>query len=394
MSQKILCVDDDPNILQGYKRALRKEFDITTAEGGELGLMALKNEGPFAIVISDMRMPGMDGVQFLSKVKDLVPHTVRIMLTGNSDQQTAMDAVNEGNIFRFLTKPCPPEVLSKTLNAGLEQYQLHTAEKQLLEETLNNSLQVMVDILSMVNPTAFSRSNRIKTLARELAHSVNVKNQWEIDIAAMLSLIGCITVPEETLVKVNKGIPLTAEEANLYQQHPQVAYELVSRIPRLEIVAAIIAQQQKSVEEIDPPNPNDPDSVITAIGAKILKVVIDYDRQLITNHSPQIAFSKLSENSKCYDAEILAALQKLIDIGVEEKVIQVLSVRSLKPGMLLAEALTSTRGELLLAVGQELTLSLILRLNTFASARIINPTVTVLTSVPVIPIVSSNQMAG
>ena len=384
MSQKILCVDDDINILQGYKRALRKEFDITTAEGGELGLLAIKNEGPFAIVVSDMRMPGMDGVQFLTKVKAIAPDTVRVMLTGNSDQQTATDAVNEGSIFRFLNKPCPPEVLSVALNAGLEQYRLIIAEKQLLEETLNNSLQVMVDILSMVNPTAFSRSNRIKTLARELTQSVHQKNRWEIDIAAMLSLIGCITVPEETLVKINKGVPLTVDEASLYQQHPQVAFELVSRIPRMKIVADIIARQQKNVDEIETPNPNDPNAVITALGAKILKVVIDYDRLLHTNTSPQIAFSKLSENNQCYDPAILAALKKLIEVGVEEKVIQVLSVRALKPGMILAEALTSTRGELLLAVGQELTLSLILRLNTFASARIINPTVTVLTSVPVV----------
>src|ERR1700733_8122058 len=103
MSNRILCVDDDINILEGYQRALRKEFDITTAPGGEEALVKIRDEGPFAVVVSDMRMPGMDGIQLLTRIKQVAPESVRIMLTGNADQQTAMNAVNEGNIFRFLT---------------------------------------------------------------------------------------------------------------------------------------------------------------------------------------------------------------------------------------------------------------------------------------------------
>src|SRR4051812_33879698 len=101
MNNKILCVDDDPNILQGYKRALRRDFDIQIAEGGSEALTTIEKEGPFAVIVSDMRMPVMDGVQFLSRVREIAPQTVRMMLTGNADQQTAIDAVNEGNIFRF-----------------------------------------------------------------------------------------------------------------------------------------------------------------------------------------------------------------------------------------------------------------------------------------------------
>ncbi|MFH1417727.1 MAG: response regulator, partial [Planctomycetota bacterium] len=136
MSKKILCVDDDPNILNAYRRGLRRLFEIETAEGGAEGLEAIASQGPFAVVVSDMRMPGMDGIQFLTAVKKRAPESVRIMLTGNADQQTAMDAVNEGSIFRFLTKPCPPEHLAKALTAGIEQYRLITAEKELLGKTL------------------------------------------------------------------------------------------------------------------------------------------------------------------------------------------------------------------------------------------------------------------
>ena len=93
MSEKILCVDDDPRILQAFQRQLRKQFHIETAPGGAEGLEAIASSGPFAVIVSDMRMPGMDGIQFLSAVKERAPESVRIMLTGNADQQTAVDAV-------------------------------------------------------------------------------------------------------------------------------------------------------------------------------------------------------------------------------------------------------------------------------------------------------------
>src|SRR5829696_4359 len=137
MIGKILCVDDERNVLEAYQRSLRKEFHIEIATSGAEGLAAVESQGPYAVIVSDMRMPGMDGIRFLAKVKEKAPDSVRIMLTGNADQQTAIEAVNEGNIFRFLTKPCPPETLAKALSAGLQQYWLVVAEKELLEKTLS-----------------------------------------------------------------------------------------------------------------------------------------------------------------------------------------------------------------------------------------------------------------
>ena len=159
MTTKILCVDDELNVLEALSRSLRKDFRISIAQSGELGISMIENEGPFAVVVSDMRMPEMDGIEFLGRVQSMSPETVRIMLTGNADQQTAIRAVNDGNIFRFLNKPCPSDVLTSALTAGLEQYRLVNAEKNLLEQTLNKSVEVLVDILAIVNPTAFGRSH-------------------------------------------------------------------------------------------------------------------------------------------------------------------------------------------------------------------------------------------
>src|ERR1019366_2177550 len=139
MAEKILLVDDDCNILDGYRRSLSREFLIETAMGGEQALKFVAENGPYAVVISDMRMPGMDGIQLLSSIKAQSPDTIRIMLTGNADIDMAINAINEGSIFRFLHKPCSKEVMAKTLTAALVQYRLVIAEKQLLEQTLSGS---------------------------------------------------------------------------------------------------------------------------------------------------------------------------------------------------------------------------------------------------------------
>jgi DNA-binding NtrC family response regulator len=141
-------VDDEPNVLAAFRRQLRTCFDIETAEGPELGLQTLRENGPFAVVLSDPRMPGMNGPQFLAAVKQLVPDTVRMMLTGQAGLNDAVAAANEGNIFRFLTKPCPQEVLFKALEAALEQYRQVMAERELLEKTLHGVNNVLTEILS------------------------------------------------------------------------------------------------------------------------------------------------------------------------------------------------------------------------------------------------------
>src|ERR1022692_2024409 len=112
MSEKILFVDDDPNLLASCERSLRRHFQIETAEGGEAGLAKLASRGPYAVVVADRQMPRMDGIEFLGAVRKRAPDTVRIMLTGNADLEGAIRVVNEGNIFRFLTKPCPPDLLT------------------------------------------------------------------------------------------------------------------------------------------------------------------------------------------------------------------------------------------------------------------------------------------
>lgn len=131
MNQKILFVDDEINVLHGYRRNLRSLFDVHIANSGSEALKIISENGDFAVIISDYRMPEMDGIELLHKVKEISPDTIRIILTGFADMQIAIEAINEGNIFRFLTKPLPTEKLINSINDALEQYRLITTEKEL-----------------------------------------------------------------------------------------------------------------------------------------------------------------------------------------------------------------------------------------------------------------------
>jgi response regulator RpfG family c-di-GMP phosphodiesterase len=115
-----LFVDDEPHLLAAIARKLRKDFDVVTACGSEAGLTCLKEQGPFVVVVADMQMPGMDGIDFLRLVKEIEPRAVRIMLTGNADQNTVRRAIDEAQIARYLTKPCSPEFLRDAINETVE----------------------------------------------------------------------------------------------------------------------------------------------------------------------------------------------------------------------------------------------------------------------------------
>ncbi len=127
--EKILLVDDEPSVLEALTRQFHKQFHLYTASGGQEALATLRTSGPYAVVVSDCRMPSMDGIQLLSLVRKVAPNTVRMMLTGNNDLETAMEAVNRGEIFRFLTKPCPSDTLHAAIADGIKQYHLNCSKK-------------------------------------------------------------------------------------------------------------------------------------------------------------------------------------------------------------------------------------------------------------------------
>ena len=360
MTTKVLLVDDDPALLAGLVRRLRRNYTVETAADGAAGLAALQRGGPFAVVISDMRMPGLDGAQFLARVKAAAPDCVRIMLTGQSDVDTAMRAVNDGAIFRFLTKPCATETLTQAIDAGLKQYQLVTAERVLLSRTLLGSIRVLTDVLSLLNPVAFGRAARVQRLVRELCANLRVEAAWEIDMAAMLSQIGCVTLPPHVFEKLHRGAPLTPDEETMVARHPEIGASLVARIPRLEGVAAIIAAQNTPYDAAAAAG-----SAAQPPGARILKAASDYDL-LVTRGCPAPrALVQLRARTGEYDPVVLAALGRIVQCAADVEIVSV-TIRQMTEGMVLAEDIVTQSGAIVIAKGQEVTACLRERLVNYA----------------------------
>ena len=371
MAEKILLVNDDNNILDGYRRSLSREFVMETAMGGEQALKLDADNGPYAVVVSDMRMPGMDGIQLLSKIKAQSPDTIRVMLTGNADTETAINAINEGSIFRFLNKPCSKEMMAKTLTAALVQYRLVTAEKQLLEQTLSGSIQVLTEVLSLVNPAAFSRAERARRYIHHIVTSMKLPNVWQYEVAAMMSQLGCVTLPSETIEAVYSGEKLSANEQTQYDAHPSVAYDLLSKIPRLEPIAWMIEHQNLPVREVDETEKKD-----MRLGAEILRLTLAYEKLIHKGVSRTEAVHTLTGQNKNFSPQFFDALVEL-DPNSDEGEIRQCRIEALATGMIIQQDVRTGEGELLVSKGQEVTSPLLSKLKNFHARRVITGEVTV-----------------
>lgn len=352
MKEKVLCVDDDQNILSGYQRQLRKQFDLSIAAGGEQGLEIIASEGPFAVVVSDMRMPGMDGIAFLGKVRETNPDAVRMMLTGNADVQSAINAVNEGNVFRFLTKPCSSEQMANALNAGVEQYRLLIAERELLQDTLTGCMKVLTDIISLFNPSAFGRASRVRRYVKHIAQQLELNDVWEFEMAAMLSQIGCVTLPQSILKKVHSQDILTSDEQKMVANHPAAGKSLLENIPRLQNIAQMVARQREPYWTFEASEQTEPDKI--TLGAHILKVALDLDELLEHGVPFQSAWKKMSVRVGENNPQVLEALMGL-HMTQEKEDTRQLSVEELQLGMVTTEQVCCGHGSVIVPAGQEIT---------------------------------------
>jgi CheY-like chemotaxis protein len=364
MNERILLVDDEPQVLEGIQRSLHKRVEVQTATNGAEGLRLIAEAGPFAVVISDMRMPGMSGTQFLSRVREQNPDIVRMILSGQADLLATIDAVNEGHIYRFLSKPCASDQLLLAIEDGLKQHRLVTAEKILLEQTLSGCVSMLIEILGMVSPAASSRASRLQRYTLSLASALQLRGQWQWGLAAFVSQIGCVALPGELLSKVEAGQALSEEERRLYESHPEVAGKLLASIPRLEDVAAIVTAQFGSMnfesEAADLKQWNVRDT-----GRLLLRTAVDFDRLIAGGMRREAAADALRASKLAIPREVIEAL-RAIALASQERVVRRLKLKDLVPGMILDEDLVSPKGIRLVPAGHEVTRSLIVRLSSIA----------------------------
>ncbi len=377
MLRKVLCVDDEPHVLSGISRTLGFDFEVHTKTNGPAGLDVLDAEGPFAVVISDMRMPGMDGAAFLKEVRRRAPDTVRLLLTGHADLDSAIEAINSAQIHRFLTKPCAADVLVDAVESACEHFRLVVAEQELLQKTLYESVGVLTEVLSLVTPAAFSRSSRLKRYVSQIARQLELENAWQYELAAMLSQIGCVALSPDLVQKAHLHDELTDEERASYESHPQVAENLIGRIPRLSTVARIIGEGSNARvrHAIDDSSLSSGDA--GKVGATLLSTALWLDELAELRGSTQAAAAIVRVKLRKTAPRLAEALRHLEHKG-REMCERIVETGELASGMFINADVHDKNNVLMVSKGQEVTATLVRRLRGMASSGIIHDRVAVL----------------
>ncbi len=364
MNPRVLCVDDERNVLEALERTLFDCFEVDTATSGAAALELLERER-YAVIVSDMRMPQMNGAQLLSQARKRSPDTVRILLTGHTDVEAAIAAVNDAGIFRYLVKPCPPEHLIATIAESAEQYRLKTAERELLTGTLAGVMKLLADVLHLAAPELSSRALRIEKAVRHLVRKLGMESTWQFEIAGLVSQLGCLALPAELASRVISGTKLNDEERALFEGHPETAYRLLAPIPRMKQVAEMIRLQLRDdlggIEDSD-----------VRLGAELLRVAVGLDAATTRSATRRDVMATLRRMPHLRSdlVELLADFE----LGGGPDTVRFLSLRELRVDMVLAANVTSNSNTVVLPAGRQLNLLLIERLKKFSEgAGIVEP---------------------
>ena len=353
MNNKILCVDDEEAILRGFKLNLRNSFELHFASDGREGLDVFKREGGFAVVLSDMRMPQMSGSEMLQEIKKIDSEVVTVLLTGHTDFESAMSAVNDGNVFRMLSKPCPPAILNKTLKDALEQYNLVVSKRLLLDQTLRGAVDALAQSLAISQPLFFGRAQRVRRLANEIAELTQLKDSWRVGIAAIFSQLPYLSIPQQFVDTVYHKKELNQELKALVLDLPKETQKILELIPGLEDIKEILQRIDVQPKfEVD-----DGRGIRTT--ASILRLCLDYDFYKEQGHLDSRIIETFRLRTDSYDPKVVEALAEFLLVESGSFSIVEISTQDLTEGMRLEEDLLLEESMLIASAGADVDRSLL-----------------------------------
>lgn len=355
---RVLCVDDEPHVLAGLERTLGWDFEIVTAPSGQEGLQRIVDAGPFAVVVSDMRMPEMDGATFLAAARERAPETVRLLLTGHADTDAAMAAINQGGIFRFLLKPCEPDTLIQSIRDAAKQHRLRTVEKHLLEHTLGGAVKAMAKLLEIQLPGSFRKAAAMSRYARHVGRALHFEHRWALESAALLSRAGHVTLPGEVLEALESGQPLHEAQQEMVGRAFETAADLLTDIPRMELVCGIIRGLA--------PGGALPKASATRFGVQVLLAADQLDTLMLKEPSLKTAVAQLKDTPP----EIRHALARFRNKRARgTPKVRAVQLDQMRAGMTLEEDVLAKGGMVIARQGSVLTGPMIGRLRNFHQSR-------------------------
>lgn len=364
---KLLFVDDEPDLLAFYRQVFERDFSVSTFENAQTAIDHLTEDPDYAVIVSDFSMPGMDGIEFLATAREVAPHAVRIMLTGFASDETAISAVNRGDIFKFLRKPTRIAEFSSAMRAAVLRHQLETAERDLLEKTLRGSIEMLTEALSLANPLVFGRSAGLKNDMAQLARRMQVGPIWELEAAAMLCELGLLTQSDAVIEKIVTNAPMTAIEENQWHSQAGIGADLVRKVPRLEGVADSILFQYRNYDGTGYPEERSLTGSDIPAGARMLRVLKAIRSALETGLERSTVIADMRAQPNLYDLSILEIIAETATPPQSPEIVSK-SVFSLASGTILAQDIVSRGDNLIMRQGQEISTHLVEKLHHFADA--------------------------
>ncbi|MCA9192685.1 MAG: response regulator [Planctomycetales bacterium] len=347
MTQKVLFVDDDPVLLRAIDRNLSLDYEVDTAEGPEQGLELIRTSGPYSVIVVDMRMPKMDGIQLIQRARKVAPESVFLMLTGNQDYETAIQAINQAQVFQFLNKPCSVKDIREAIDKAQVQYEAEKAARNLVQESFVGSIRCMTDIIDLQS-NGFLDTTRIADAIKAFAAEVGIPISWEEVVASRLIMMGLGMLPSEDRLILQVNRPVDDEHLRVVQSLCNLSAKMVEKVPRLDRIAKLLRhvpnmQGFLSVSQQDNLN-----------SATLLRITFYWCLMAYKGIAHSTIMQELKQIMPKISDSTIDKLQRLDDHRDGNRTITI-AVEDLLPGMVSATSILDEHQQTIVSAGRRLT---------------------------------------
>jgi ActR/RegA family two-component response regulator len=351
---KILFIDDDTALLRTIERNLCMDFDLAVAAGGQTALELIESHGPFSVIVVDMRMPGMDGIDTIKAAREIAPNAIYMMLTGNQDTATAVRAVNDGEVFRYMNKPCEVAEIKSCIVAAQTQFEVEDAERELRNDTFIGSIGIMTDIIEL-QALGLADASRITQTLCQLASNLGLTIGWEERLAARICFVGLPALSHRDRLNLRNLEPTAQEHTDAFARLCQATAKTSERLPRLGRIGKIMRHVPKVDGWLSVTQPEN------FVAATLLRVAIYWNfltskglQASTATQEMKLLLPKLSDT-------VCRAMNGLDDFRDAHAATQV-PVGKLAEGMVTFEDIINEVGAIVVSRGRRLTAPIIERL--------------------------------